>query len=201
MKFDPVLFILTSAVVALAAYTAGTQEPQLAVEETATTEADVEVNNKQQVSETLFGELSQVYEEYRQACLGGDLVGYRRLRDDEQLARMERLMAERGRELTSEVIQLGAEEFQPIPDRTRIHSMRKGSWAQIKYAGGEAEPDAAGSRVFFHMILFHQHGPQWKVVHVGNVNTRQFDESGKPVTVDTVEIPDRLRIPEAAEGI
>ncbi len=143
-------------------------------------------------SDELVRELSQVYESWRQACLRARLDEFLRVRDPEEIARVEKKI---GRRLTPEDISAYAERIRPIGELRFLGISRDGSWAQVQYHGGDAEPDAAGPRVRFHILLFHLHDDGWKLAVAGSVTNRKFTETGKPVTIEMIEIPDRMRLP------
>jgi len=145
----------------------------------------------------LVAELSGVYERWRRACVAGDVEQFLESRDSEEIARLvERI----GRQLSSEDISAGAAWIPPIEDLRFIDLVQEGDWAQARYHGGDAEPDAAGERVRFHILLFHRQPDGWKLAVPGSVTHAKLTATGDEVTIQEVEIPDRMRLPSQRTG-
>ncbi len=145
---------------------------------------------------TLLKKVSRVYEAWRTACLNGDVEGFIKSRDPEEI---DRLLERLGRQLTSEDISFGAEAIAPIDKLVFIDLAREDGWIQARFHGGDAEPDAAGERVRFHILLFRRHPDGWKLAIPGSVAHRKFAEDGTEFTIQDIEIPDRMRLPQQRE--
>jgi len=150
------------------------------------------------ISEPLFAGLLATYQQYRAACQEGDLEAFRAVLDDDQLAEREAILAQRGLTWSPELIQSSGYTLPEIPAREEIVIVKSGSWVQFRFSGGEAPPDVMGPRRLFHAVLFRKRAERWKIVGFAYVQTPTHDESGVEVSVETFDIPEKLRIPEEA---
>lgn len=140
----------------------------------------------------LVGDLTAVYEEWLKACAEGDLKAYRHARDPEDMEQIEKKI---GRRLTSEDISASAAWNPQLSNLQFLGVSKEASWAQLRYHGGDAAADAAGPRVNFNIMLFHLHEDGWKLVKIGSLSDRKYNESGELMTIEMIEIPDRLQLP------
>ncbi len=146
-------------------------------------------------NEKLTEQLQVVYERWRQACSEGDIATYLDVRDPEDVARIEKII---GRPLTAEDISECGQR--PITELRFLDISREGSWAALRYHGGDSEPDAAGARVQFQVLLFHLHENGWKLVKSGSITHPKFTKSGELVTIDMIHMSDRLRLPSQRDN-
>ncbi len=115
--------------------------------------------------------------------------------DPEDVARIEKII---GRPLTDEDISECGQR--PITELRFLDISREGSWAALRYHGGDSEPDAAGARVQFQVLLFHLHENGWKLVKSGSITHPKFTKSGELVTIDMSHMADRLRLPSQRDN-
>ncbi|MFC1646511.1 hypothetical protein ACFL2Y_04980 [Candidatus Omnitrophota bacterium] len=148
------------------------------------------------VDKAELAELMKAYKDCRQACLRGDLKAYRRLRDADEVAKLDAYLQSIGRELTAEDIRSRAKTLPILKNFKDIRATKKGVWAQLKFQGEDVEPDVAGERARFYFILLRHDGKRWEAVRIGNVSDRKFKVDGSPVTIDDVEVPQHVKIPE-----
>jgi len=126
-----------------------------------------EKSSSPNLKETLLATLRQ----YLHACVNGDVESFRRLRDPEEIKRMEAILAARGEQLSPEKLKPKTPQaLLRILDYPVIQVTSKGDSARLTFLNENAAAighKPAEAEIVF--VLFRKHEDAWKIVRFGPV--------------------------------
>jgi len=145
------------------------------------------------LEETLLATLRQ----YLNACVNGDVESFRRLRDPEEIKRMEAILAARGEQLSSEKLKPKTPQaFLRILDYPVIQVISKGDFARLAFLNENAA--AMGHKLDeteIVFVLFRKHDDIWKIVRFGPVVLTKSDLTAENHFAEE-KVPPPFRLPD-----
>ena len=145
------------------------------------------------LEETLLATLRQ----YLHACVNGDVESFRRLRDPEEIKRMEAILAARGEQLSSEKLKPKTPQaFLRILDYPVIQVTSKGDFARLAFLNENAaamghKPDE--TEIIF--VLFRKHNDSWRTVRFGPVVLAKSELTAENRFAED-KVPPPFRLPD-----
>ena len=164
--------------------------------------ADTATDADQPSSEQISGEqadadsLVQTLINYNKACQQGDIDAVRRHGATDRIQKMEKLLADRGEELTAQHLSGPCTTLTDPAQWTVTHAHQNKEHARIQLVlkdGADSGIDIASDSVAIALIVFRQEGGQWKffagTVHGFPRTVLQTDQS-----VPSEDIPQEIRM-------